>query len=342
MYKRRKNKKQQASINIVSSIIGIIATIVFVSGFIYILSSLDEFIVNEPADNPLESSYTIYLILRWSIIIIGAIVILICIYRLIKAVVILSSRDNNADYAFNSYYKEEATQKKYKETMTFISREIKYYTDLDMSLGKTHGRHEYYVKGITGSNYIIETNVNEYIYFRWIKGLVADVTFLYKRDADNDQIFNIEEVNILNSHKISGEVINNCLEDEKRRLNEYIQRSEKGIISKLTDNNGYFATSHVNSFKIINSVNTPEGMEIYLSTVGNYLKPVGYPYFKYKTVEFTKYKTGDIVRIDMKKITRLDLYLATPQCWFYDISYLNEDDIKKGSRCVNLVNQYLY
>lgn len=341
MHKRRKNKKQQASINIVSSIMGIIVTIVFVSGFIYILSSIDEFIVNEPDDNPLESSYNIYLILKWSIIIIGAIVILICIYRFIKAVVILSSRDNNVDNVFKSYYVEEASQKKYTETITFISREIKYYT-ISMRLGKNHGRHDYYVKGITSSNYIIETNVNEYIYFRWIKGLVADVTFLYKRDADNDEIFNIEEVNILNNNEISCEVINNCLEDEKRRLNEYIQRSEKGIISKLTDNNGYFATSHLNAFKIVNSISTPEGMEIYLSTVGNYLNPVGYPYFKYKTVEYTKYKTGDIVSIDMKKITRLDLYSATPQCWFYDISYLNEDDIKKSSRCVNLVNQYLY
>lgn len=342
MYKRRKNKKQQASINIASSFIGIIATIVFVSSFIYILSSLDGFIVNEPADNPLESSYTIYLILRWSIIIIGAIVILICIYRIIKAVVILSNRDNNADYVFNDYYTEDASQKKYKETITFISREIKYYTDRDMRLGKTHGRYEYYVKGITGSNYIIETNVNEYIYFRWIKGLVADVTFLYKRDADNNQMFNIEEINILNNNEISDEVISNCLEDEKRRIKEYILGSEKGTISKLTDKSGRIATSHINAFKVVNCVYTPEGMEIYLSTVGNYLNPVGYPYFKYKTVDRTKYKTGDIVKIDMKKITRLDLYLATPQCWFYDISYLKEEDIKKGSGFVNLVNQYLY
>lgn len=83
-------------------------------------------------------------------------------------------------------------------------------------------------------------------------------------------------------------------------------------------------------------------MEVYLSTVGDKLNPVGYPYFRYKTAEYAKYQIGDIVRIDMKKITILDLNSASPQCWFYDISYLNEDDIQKGTIFVNLVNQYLY
>lgn len=338
----RKNKKQQASIDIVSNIVGIIFTIVFVAGWLYILSGLDKYVEYEPVDNPLESPYTIYLILKWSIIIIGAIAILVCICRVMKAVIILNSKDNTADDEKNTYYAKEALQKKYTEKITFIGREIKYFSDRDMTLGRINGRYECYVKGVTGSNYIIETSVNEYIYYRWIKGLVADVTFSYKRDADNDEIFFIEEVNILDNQEISNDVIYNYLEDEKRRLHEYIQRSEKGIISKLTDNSGYFATSHVNAFKIVNCINTPDGMEVYLSTVGNNLNPVGYPYFKYKTAEYTKYKTGDIVRIDMKKITKLDLCSTNPQCWFYDISYLKEDDMEKGTIFVNLVNQYLY
>ncbi|MBD5542733.1 MAG: hypothetical protein HDR01_00455 [Lachnospiraceae bacterium] len=336
----RKNKKQQASIDIVSSIVGIIFTIVFVLGWLYIVSSLDKYVEYEPVDNPLESPYTIYLVLKWSIVIIGAIVILICICRVMKAVIILSSKDNTADDGRNTYYAKEAFQKEYTEKITFIGREIKNYAGRDVQLKKFFRRRQYYVKGVTGSNYIIETNVSEYIYFRWIKGLEADVTFSYKRDADNNQIFHIEEVNILDNQL--NDVICDYLEDEKRRLHEYIQKSEKGIISKLADNSGYFVTSHVNAFKIINCINTPDGMEVYLSTVGDHLEPVGYPYFKYKTVEYTKYKTGDIVKIDMKKITKLDLCSANSQCWFYDISYLKEDDIEKGTIFVNLVNQYLY
>ena len=316
----RKNKKQQASIDIVSSIAGIIFTMVFVAGWLYILSSLDKYVEYEPVDNPLESPYTIYLILKWSIIIIGAIAILVCICRAMKAVIILNSKDNTADDGKNTYYAKEALQKKYTEKITFIGREIKYYVNVNARIKSPHSERIYYVKGVTGSNYIIETNVSEYIYCRWIKGLEADVTFSYERDADNDQIFHIEEVNIL-EHQ-SNEVIYNYIEDEKRRLHEYIQQSEKGILSKMTGKSGYFVTSHVNAFKIINCINTPDGMEVYLSTVGDHLEPVGYPYFKYKTVEYTKYKTGDIVRIDMKKITKLDLCSANTQCWFYDISYL--------------------
>lgn len=340
MQKIRRNK-QQAGINIVSYIVGIIFTIAFVSGYTYIIGSLGKYIEKESADDPSGHAYIMYLLLKWPVIIIGVIVIFICIYRLVKAVIILKSKDDIGE-VFNNYYAEEAMEKKYTETITFIGRDIRYIKYITPQKNGTGNECGYYVKGITASNYIIETRVNQYIYYRWIKGLVADVTFSYKRDADNNQFFFIEEVNVLNNKEMSKEIIHNCLEDEKRRLHEYIQRSEKSFISKLTDNSGYFATSHVNAFKIVNCVNTPGRMEIYLSTVGEYQKPVGYPYFMYKTAEYKKYKTGDIVKIDMKKITGLDLHTETPECWFYDISYLNEEDIEKGTAFVNLVNQYLY
>lgn len=342
MQKTAKSKKQQAAVDIVSSMIGIIFTIVFILGWLYILSCIDNSVAYEPVANPLESPYAIYLVLKWSVILVGAVVILTCIYRLIKAIFILSHKDNHAEHGLNNYYADDGSEKEYKETITFTSREMKYNSQLDMILNKISGKYVYYVTGITDSNYTIETTVDEYTYYRWIKGLVADVTFLYKRDADDGQLFFIREINILNNPEIPAQVIHNYLEDEKSRLNEYIQKSEKSIASKLTDHSRDFATSHINAFKVIDCINTPDGMEVYLSTIGRKnLEPVGYPYFKYKTTEYTKYKTDDIVKIDMKKIIRLDLHTLDPQRWFYDISYLNEEDIEKGTILVNTVNQYL-
>lgn len=60
----KRKKKQQASINIVSYIVGIILTVIFVSCWLYILRSLGEYIEKESVDNSLKYAYIEYLVLN--------------------------------------------------------------------------------------------------------------------------------------------------------------------------------------------------------------------------------------------------------------------------------------
>ena len=78
-----------------------------------------------------------------------------------------------------------------------------------------------------------------------------------------------------------------------------------------------------------------------MSTVGGYNEPVGYPYFKFSTSMPHLYEPNLIVKLDMRKVTELYLNTDVPDAWYYDISYLNDNDFLKLSQLVNLVTQYL-
>lgn len=185
-----------------------------------------------------------------------------------------------------------------------------------------------------------EIVVNDKMYYRWIKGLKANATFLYKKDADGKEHYSIQTFEVIFEDGITQQVIQDYVENERKRLHQYVSgedEQEKGFFARI------FAApkSTMNALMITNLVETPSGADVYMSTVRGYNEPVGYPYFKFSTSMPHLYEPNLIVKLDMRKVTELYLNTDVPDAWYYDISYLNDNDFLKLSQLVNLVTQYL-
>lgn len=86
-------------------------------------------------------------------------------------------------------------------------------------------------------------------------------------------------------------------------------------------------------FQVMQIIETPEinQKDIFLACLNGEGEAIRYPFIKYSTKLSNKYNQGEIFCIEIKKISELKLYTINPNYWFFDISYLGEEDILKSN-----------
>ena len=81
-------------------------------------------------------------------------------------------------------------------------------------------------------------------------------------------------------------------------------------------------------FEVVDLLSRMDGyLYVVFAALDQYGRPSVYPYCLYRTADKKTFLKGKVYTIDMQKITLLDLNLNDPEFWFYDISYINENDI---------------
>lgn len=92
------------------------------------------------------------------------------------------------------------------------------------------------------------------------------------------------------------------------------------------------ATHTVWKFEVTQIADRPDTgqKDIFLCCLNSDGEAKRYPYIRYRTNMRDKYHMNEIFCIEIKKITELNLFAGDPNFWFFDVSYIEEEEIKKS------------
>lgn len=100
------------------------------------------------------------------------------------------------------------------------------------------------------------------------------------------------------------------------------------FIFSLTQGFDYCKPKTKIKFEVVDLLSQMDGyLYVVFAALDQYGHPFVYPYCLYRTADKKTYAKGQVYTIDMQKVTSLNLNLTDPEFWFYDISYINQNDI---------------